>query len=189
MAMFVHLAPETRAKAIRRSGIRSSRLMRSDLEDTRGVYAFPVLPSYMVSHQWLRELKRGGARTIVGIYFRVPDSEPVFIGHYNKRHRPVTAADAAGFLQKVSEPAGYQVIVPRKITAKEIHRVRSVPQVVGWRYFPGAHGSTPCGCPVCYEPGSIKSRKIRDRWLAAEEAFEASLEDLLALEIAEGNST
>jgi len=179
MAMFVHLAPETQAKRIRRSGIKASRNVPPELGGLRGIYAFPVLSSFTISHQWLRELKRGGARTFVGIYFRVPDEDPVYTGHYGNTHKLMTAAAAAGFLQKVGDAEGYQVIIPRKILAKEIHRVRGVPHVVGWRHFPGSHGTKPCGCPVCWQPGTIKSRKVRDRWLADEGALN-SAEDVEA---------
>lgn len=171
MAMFVHLSPETRVKRIRRSGIKSSRLILPDLGESRGVFAFPVLPNFTVSHQWLRELKRNGARTICGIYFRIPDDELVYTGHYGNRHRTMTAAEASGFLQNVSDPEGYQVVVPRKVMANEIQRVRTLPHVVGWRYLPGAHGKKPCGCPFCWQPGTIKSRKIRDQWLEQEREF------------------
>ena len=38
---------------------------------------------------------------------------------------------------------GWEVIIPRRIAAKEIQRVRSLPQVIGWRFFPGAKGKRP----------------------------------------------
>ena len=60
MPLFVHLTPEKQAKRIRRAGIRGC----------PGVYCLPVGPDYYVSHQWLRELKRRGQRTIVGVYFQ-----------------------------------------------------------------------------------------------------------------------
>jgi len=57
---------------------------------------------------------------------------------------------------------GYEIVVPRAIPARDIHRVRHVPQVVGWRYFPGSHGRPPCPCPVCthgeYGAASIRRR-------------------------------
>ncbi|MBI2191037.1 MAG: hypothetical protein HYU36_03495 [Planctomycetes bacterium] len=42
-----------------------------------------------------------------------------------------------------SSPEGCEVIIPRKIERSEIIRVRSLPQVVGWRYSPRAHGQPP----------------------------------------------
>jgi hypothetical protein len=47
MAMFVHLAPETRAKAIVRSGIR---LPRAGGHPIRGVFAFPFITGYGSAH-------------------------------------------------------------------------------------------------------------------------------------------
>jgi hypothetical protein len=55
MPLLVHLTPEKYVARIVRNGIRTG----------RGVYCLPVLPSYYVSHQWLRELKRRGQRTIL----------------------------------------------------------------------------------------------------------------------------
>ena len=126
----------------------------------------PVLKNFMVSHQWLRELKRNGGRTLCAVHFRIPDGETVLMGHYSKEQVKVTAARAAHAIMHAENPLGMQIIVPRGIAPKEIHAIRSVPQVVGWRYFPGAHARRPCGCPYCQSPGTIKSRKLR-------EAFEA----------------
>ena len=75
MATFVHLAPESAVDRIRRSGIRRSRTRYGE----SGVYASPVMQSYFATHQWLRELKRFGGRTIIGIYFRIPDDEVVLV--------------------------------------------------------------------------------------------------------------
>lgn len=37
-------------------------------------------------------------------------------------------------------------------------------QLVGWRYFPEAHGKPPfCGCACC-QRGLIKNRKIREKY-------------------------
>src|SRR5262245_58890118 len=87
MARFIHLAPEPLTKRIRRNGIQPTPardwLARSGIDDVdRVVWAFPVTPSFTVSHQWLRELKRTGARTIVAATFRIADDEPVLAGHY-----------------------------------------------------------------------------------------------------------
>jgi hypothetical protein len=59
MAMFVHLAPESRIALIRRTGIR--RLRRAGVAFPAGVFAVPVTRNFYVSHQWLRELKRRNA--------------------------------------------------------------------------------------------------------------------------------
>jgi hypothetical protein len=161
MAQFVHLASAKNAAAIRRSGIKPHRFPKWP---ARGVYAMPVTSNFFVSHQWLRELKRDGQRSIVGIYFRIGDNEPVLIGHYRYQHRQVTANQAVGLVMHAKNAEGYEVIIPRKIEATEIRRVRALPQVLGWRYYPDAHGKKPCGCPFCQSRGEIKSRKIRDAY-------------------------
>ena len=53
----------------------------------------------------------------------------------------MTAADAAATFSASENREGWEVIIPRRIASKEIHRIRSLPQVVGWRYFPAAKGS------------------------------------------------
>ena len=97
MARFIHLAPEPLAKRIRRNGIQPTRApaMMARLGLTgidRAVWAFPVTPSFTLSHQWLRELKREGVRTLVAVSFRLDDDEPVLARHYSKTPQPMTAA-------------------------------------------------------------------------------------------------
>lgn len=128
-----------------------------------GIFAFPVSPNFVISHQWLRELKRTGQRTYCGVYFRVPDTEPVLFGHYRNAAVELTAARAAGVILNDPTPLGYELRILRSVPAKSILRIRQLPQGLGWRYFPEAHGRRPCGCPACLRPGEIKSRKIRER--------------------------
>ena len=160
MAMFVHLSPESRVSNIRRNGI--SRL-RKLANGQRGVFAMPVTRNFYVSHQWLRELKRKGGGSIAGVYFRIDDDEVVSIGHYNQAHQQMTAAEAVGAVMSTPSPEGFEVIIGRKILASEIHRVRELPQIVGWRYYPTSHGKKPCGCPFC-QRGEYGGRKLRDEY-------------------------
>lgn len=180
MPVFVHLTPERNIASIRRQGIG----LRKQLFHSRGVYAVPVMPNFYVSHQWLRELKRSKGGTIFGVYFRVPDDEPVAIGHYHSQSATMTAAEAVALLYAAekrdqnNEPTsdssanavrqghrlpyhaeGFEVIIPRKIERSEIIRVKSLPQVVGWRYYPGANGRYPCIC-LCCERGQYGARKL-----------------------------
>ncbi|MEC4892990.1 MAG: hypothetical protein SAL07_06290 [Oscillatoria sp. PMC 1051.18] len=157
MTTFVHLTAEKNLKSILRTGIKISNSC---------VYAMPVLPNFYTSHQWLRELKRDGTKTIYGIYFRIPNNEIVSVGYFNQRHQEMTANEANSLLMKLENPSGYEVIIPRKIRAREIRKARYLPQIVGWRYFPNAHGRKPCGCPRCLRRGEIKSRKIRAAYQA-----------------------
>lgn len=159
MATFVHLAPESRIAAIRRNGIAASRGRR----DVRGVFAMPVVPDFRVSHQWVRELRRFQAGPLAGVYFRLADDETVLAGRYNRQKAVMTAAEAVGHMQ--NHPAdGFEVFIPRRIMAKEIFRIKALPQTVGWRFFPEAKGSRPfCCCPYC-QKGRIGGRKLIERW-------------------------
>jgi hypothetical protein len=153
MPLLVHLTPEKYLARIVRNGIRTG----------RGVYCMPVLPSYYVSHQWLRELKRAGQRTILAVYFRLPPEERVLVGHYSQPHEEVTVDDAVRAILEAPDARGYEIILPRRVEPGEIVRVRRPPQVVGWRFYPTAKGRPPCGCSYCAR-GQIKARKRRDAY-------------------------
>ena len=113
--MFVHLTTESRIPRIRRNGI--ARLRKTVGTSPEGVYAVPVARNFYASHQWLRELKRRNQGPIAGIYFRVPDEQQVWIGHYGQPHRLVAAAEAVAQFLKADDAAGWEVIVPRRIEA------------------------------------------------------------------------
>ena len=123
----------------------------------------PVLRDHFVSHQWLRELRRGGAREFAGVYFRLPSEEVVWAGRYNEPHQQLLLGKAIGQLMRLPDPLGYELFIGRKIQSKEITRVRKLPQKIGWRYMPHAHGRRLCGCPACLPRGSIRSRALRER--------------------------
>jgi hypothetical protein len=159
--MFVHLAPEGRSTVIRRNGIR--RLRRPWGEFPGGVFAVPVTRSFYVSHQWLRELKRRNAGPIVGVYFRLPDEERVWVGHYGQAHRWMTATVAVAEFMASESREGWEVVIPRRIGAADIHRIRRLSQVVGWRYRPGSHGTKPCGCDFC-QRGQFGARRLREEY-------------------------
>lgn len=188
MPVFVHLTSHRNLLSIRRGGIG----LRKQRFRPRGVYALPVTRNFYVSHQWLRELKRLGGGTIVGVYFRIPDDEVVEVGHFDSAHVAMTAAEAAALLlaaegrdpvaERVrdrewmavragrrlpSSPEGYEVIIPRRIEPSEIVRFRALPQVVGWRYFPRANGEPPCAC-LCCVSGQYGIRRLLRRVEEAE---------------------
>ncbi|MFN8391394.1 MAG: hypothetical protein U0136_13980 [Bdellovibrionota bacterium] len=128
-----------------------------------GVFAVPVVRNFYVSHQWLRELKRRNRGAIIGVYFRIADDQPVWIGHYGRAHQQVTAAEAVAEFDRAEDRQGWEVIIPRRITAKEIHRIRFLPQVIGWRFSPTAKGKKPfCACKFC-TLGEYGARKLRKR--------------------------
>lgn len=166
MTMFVHLAPETRSSLIRRNGVR--RLRKAFHTSARGVFAVPVVRNFFISHQWCRELRRRSKGQIVGIYFRIPDTEGVWVGHYGQVHRQMTAARASAEFMQAVDRQGWEVIIPRPIDSSEIHRIRSLPQVVGWRFLPGAKGRIPCTCRFCTR-GDYGARKLRERLGASDE--------------------
>ena len=161
MAMFVHLTPESRVAGIRRNGIRRDR--RAVGTSPGGVFAVPVTRNFSVSHQWLRELKRWHRGPFVGVDFRVPDAERVWVGHYRQSHRWMSAAEAVGEFEAATDAQGWEVVIPRRIEANELHRVRRLPQVVGWRFFPQAKGKPPfCTCKFCVR-GDYGASRMRER--------------------------
>ncbi len=153
MTMLVHLTPEKNIKRILHSGI---------ARGEGGVYCLPVMQNYYLAHQWLRELRRFKQRHIMGVYFRIPDDEMVWFGHYGKVHEHIPVVEAHRQLLSVDDPRGYELIIMRTIQPKEIHKVREVSQVVGWRYSPNIRQYARCGCPVCVSRGEFNSRRKRE---------------------------
>lgn len=161
MAMFVHLALESRVAMIRRNGIRRVRRAAGDFPG--GVFAVPVTRNFYISHQWLRELKRRNQGSIAGVYFRVSDAEQVWVGHYRQAHRWLSAAEAVAEFAAAEDAQGWEVVIPRRIDADELHRVRLLPQVVGWRFSPESKGKPVfCTCKFCTR-GEYGARRLRER--------------------------
>jgi len=155
MPLLVHLAPERALESIRKNGIKPNRE-----REPGGVFCMPVLRDYSVSYQWLRELRRRGPQRLYAVHFRVPDEQPVHVGHYGKEKVQTTVGEAIGLLMRQPDPRGYELILPRAVAAKEVHRIRAVRQVVGWRFAPSAKGTKPCPCDFC-QRGLINSRRIQ----------------------------
>jgi len=162
MPVFVHIADERDAGSIRRGGLTlpKTRLRFEETERRKyGIFALPLTPNFMVSHQWLRVLKHKGHRTAVGVYFRLHDGELVWVGRYNEPKRLVPAAEAAAILRR-DETLGFETTIPRSISAKEIGAIRALPQVLGWRYSPNAHErGIRCCCKFC-QKSNIKGRRL-----------------------------
>ncbi|CAN5459882.1 hypothetical protein BH10PSE17_BH10PSE17_27210 [soil metagenome] len=159
MPIVVHLADEKSRAAILRSGLRPGR-------DAPGVFFMPALQSHFVSHQWIRELRRGGARVLIGVYLKLADDHPVRAGRYNREHRAMTLAESIKELRSIDDPRGYELYSQRSIPASSIHRIKVMPATTGWRYMPDAHGRPPCPCPACMRRGDFG----RARLLAKERA-------------------
>jgi len=157
MSTLVHITDEKNSARIRRSGITPG-------SDRRVIFFMPVVQDHFISHQWIRELRRSGARVLVGVYFRLPTEELVWAGRYNTPHRQMPLGRAIRELNALSDPLGFEMFIERKIQPAEITKVRHLPQKIGWRYQPHAHGKQPCGCPACLPRGSIKSRTIREKY-------------------------
>lgn len=173
MPHFVHITSDTDAARIRRQGIRARRVRHFISGEDRFVWAFPVLESYALTYQWSRELKRWGRRTLAAVTLRIPDDQPVYVGHYLSQHRCMTAAEAAGLIRSEPGPHGYEVLIPRRIEVREITSVRTLPKAIGWRYWPASKETTrfPCDCPVCMPRAEVKARRYRDRLPSIQERY------------------
>ena len=158
MVTFIHISDKNSEKQILRNGIKSAKLRSG----TRGVFAMPVVPNFTTTHQWARELKRTPVRALICVQFKIPDEEMVSVGKYNGEKRDVTATEALGIVMEHSDPMGLEVIIPRKIEAREITRTYLAPRVTGWRYYPTAKGTPPCRCKWCNQGEIRAQRLIRD---------------------------
>lgn len=157
MPLLVHLADEKDSAHIKRNGLKTGK-------KRYGIFCMPVLPNFYVSHQWLRELKREGTKTFVGIYFKCDSRELVLAGKYNSPHEEMQLGEAIKEIMSLKDPLGYELIIERKINPKEIFKIKKLPQNIGWRYFSTSHSSKPtCSCRVCIPPGSIKGRQLREK--------------------------
>jgi hypothetical protein len=156
MVTFVHIADKNDEASIIKNGIRSAKRKTGP----RGVYAVPVVPSYTTTHQWARELKRRGIRTLVCVQFRISDDELVLVGDYKGEKLVMTASEVAAAFLKHTDPMGLEAIVPRRIMPKEITRTYPAPQITGWRYYPSAKGKKPfCNCKFCNR-GEIRAQRL-----------------------------
>ena len=155
MPTLVHFADEKRAKMILKTGLKLGKY-------SSGIYCMPVLQNFYVSHQWLRELKSSSVKTLIAVYFKVDTSELVYAGKYGTRHKLITLGKAIAEIKSIEDPLGYELIVDRKIEAKEVSRIKLLPQNIGWRYMPDSHNKKPCLCEFCLR-GTIKSSKLRTK--------------------------
>jgi hypothetical protein len=156
MPTLVHLADEREISSIKKNGIKIGK-------HRQGVFCMPILTNFYLSHQWLRELKRSGVKTFVGVYFKMDSKTKVFAGRYNQHHRHIELGEAIKEIQTIEDPLGYEIIIDRKIEAKEIDKIKSLPQNIGWRYKPRSNGLKPCGCDYCIK-SSIKGNRVRQKY-------------------------
>ena len=154
MALFVHLAPEKAVRSIRRVGLKPGRY-------SKGVFALPATPDFYASHQWLRELRRFTPGSMRAVYFRLAGDAPVLFGRYGGPHREGTADEAVAALMQAEDKLGAEAIVLQPVAARAITSIRALRQVTGWRFYPGAKGRKPCGCPGCISRGEPFSQALR----------------------------
>lgn len=158
MPFLVHITAEKNIKSILRTGLRSGRANRWR---QGGVFCMPVLQDYFLTHQWVREMRRHVPGRLMAVYFRLDSQELAQVGYYGKMAQQMTLAQAIHSLMTIDDPQGYEIVILRSILPAEIHAVRHVRPIVGWRYMPHAHGKPFCTCPSCIPPGQIKGRKLR----------------------------
>ena len=166
MVTLVHVTAAKLEPKIKRSGLRAG----------YGLYAFPVLPSHTLTHQWTREIMKWKRQPMIGVYFRIGDDEVVYFGRYGRVRRTLAAARAVGEMRKEDDLRGFEIIVDRAIKANEIIRIAPLRGVLGWRHKPDAHGKRPCGCPGCMARGEPGGRKLRARYEAEEARLNAEYE-------------
>jgi hypothetical protein len=58
---------------------------------------------------------------------------------------------------KSPDQRGLEVPVPRRVAAREILRVRNIPQLMGWRFFPESKNTSTTWLPW---KGAIKRRRV-----------------------------
>jgi len=163
MAQFIHLLDANDVGRIRRTGIR---VAKARWRRFNGVFLFPLTENFVVSHQWMRELRRGRGQNLLAARIRIDDGEMVLLGKYNGEHMEVRAADAIGIVREHVDPLGLEVILPRSVKPKEIEALYRPPKVTGWRFYPAARGRRPCTCDYC-QKGEPFGRRLRDGGLTA----------------------
>jgi hypothetical protein len=151
MASFVHLADAKNKRLIEKNGIKAGK---------NGAFCIPVSKDFSVTHQWSRELKRTGVRTLICVQFRVPDEETVTLGRYNGEKISMTAAESVATVSEHTAPMGLEVVIKRRILPQEISRIYPAPKIMGWRYSPEAKGKKPfCHCRFCNR-GEIRAQRL-----------------------------
>jgi hypothetical protein len=139
MVIFVHLTSQRNVDTIVRLGITR---MRGQDDHPAGIFAMPAARSFHVSHQWLHELKDRGHLRAAAIYFRLPESEPVWAGHYRGCHQRVAAKQAMEWFLREKRPQGFEVIIPRRISPDEIYRIHHLARVLPLKHIMYATQST-----------------------------------------------
>ncbi len=126
----------------------------------QAVFAMPMLQDFARTHQWVRELRRYRAQRIVAVHLSLPRTEQVYVGRYARPHELMPLGEAIGWVQR--NHAGAEIVVPRKVSAREAVSIRDVPQLVGWVETPEARSHYDCVCVACIPPGQRDlQRRVR----------------------------
>jgi len=166
VTQFVHFTDSKKVARVAKRGILA---VKTRLEGVRGCYCTPVLQDYFRTHQWLRELKRRGMKTILAVQFNLAPETRVWVGRFSGGHVEVTAAEAAALFAEHKDGMGLEVVVPHSVPRSAIRRVYQPSQVLGWRYAPELKGRKPCGCRFC-NFGQIKgSRRLSELFMFGSE--------------------
>ncbi len=70
--------------------------------------------------------------------------------------------ESTQLLLSTENKLGFQIVLPRKVTKKEILKIKNLPQTIGWRYFPEAHSKPRCLCPACLPKGLAFNNKLKE---------------------------
>ncbi|MBD5782309.1 hypothetical protein IEN85_22610 [Pelagicoccus sp. NFK12] len=108
-------------------------------------------------------------KNYAAVHFRLPDDQMVWAGKYALEHRHLPISEAIGEFLKLEDPMGYEFYLERKVSPKEVVRIRNQSRPIGWRYSPNAKRTTPCYCPACGSIGEPNSAKARKEWEAINE--------------------
>jgi len=77
LATFVHVFPAEKEKSILTAGIKAGKVHYDEIQ--KGIFCMPVISDFYATHQWVREIMRRHKNILV-VYFRIPDSDEVWIG-------------------------------------------------------------------------------------------------------------
>jgi len=148
MAVLVHLTSQNLERTIRRHGLKAGR---------HGLFALPVTPDFMTSHQWARELKRFGLKQPLAVYFRAPSDVWVWAGRYNGEKLRLRLSAAIQAYLAAGQPQGFELILESSVPASKIIKAKRLRRPVGWRFYPEAKGEKPF--PERGEYAAAKTRR------------------------------
>ncbi len=155
MTTLIHITNADLENTIKNNGIKTGKYSNI-------VFFMPVTKNHLISHQWARELKRSGIKNFIAVYFKINKTDQVWHGLYHQQHKKDSINSAVAEFNQLEDQLGYEFYIDRKIEAKEITKIKTIKKPMGWRYSPKAHGTNPCGCPMCLQFGGFKTKQFRE---------------------------